>query len=281
MFPEFGDKFDYHLWLILGTCNTCTWKKAVLFFFVAHLTGKVLSYNLFWWSLYRVRQGGMNCHGWQEWHILKGKTTWRWLKTSWKIRYTPVNEHSNGKWTHWRCISYWTWGYSTAMLVYQGISNPMITSEIWLFEPKNHPIEKKIIFHPPSFLDSMFIHECRKKFAFSHTTHLQISNFKQGRKLPMLRIFPNEVKTVVQCMFRIFFNPTLTNHGGEGDSAGNLIKAEIEEAGKERKFLRAVIYKLLQFLLFLQSLCVWLFNVYTIWDIRFKEVIGIVIVHSF
>ena len=61
---------------------------------------------------------------------------------------------------------------------------------------------------------------------------------------------------MVQCMFRIFFNPTLTNHGGEGDSAGNLIKAEIEEAGKERKFLRAVIYKLLQFLLFLQSLCV-------------------------
>ena len=35
--------------------------------------------------------------------------------------YTPVNEHSNWKWTLWRCISYWKWGYSIAMLVYQRV----------------------------------------------------------------------------------------------------------------------------------------------------------------
>ena len=39
------------------------------------------------------------------------------------IRYTPVNEHSNGKWILWRCISYyWEWGYSIAMLVYQRVN---------------------------------------------------------------------------------------------------------------------------------------------------------------
>ena len=35
--------------------------------------------------------------------------------------YTPVNWHSNGKWTLWRCISYWRWGYFIAMLVYQRV----------------------------------------------------------------------------------------------------------------------------------------------------------------
>ena len=29
--------------------------------------------------------------------------------------------HSNGKWTLWRCISYWKWGFSMAMLVYQRV----------------------------------------------------------------------------------------------------------------------------------------------------------------
>ena len=38
------------------------------------------------------------------------------------IRYTPVNEHSDGKWILWRCISYWEWGYSIAMLVYQRVN---------------------------------------------------------------------------------------------------------------------------------------------------------------
>ena len=37
------------------------------------------------------------------------------------VSYTPVNEHSNGKWTIWRCISYWNWGCSIAMLVYQRV----------------------------------------------------------------------------------------------------------------------------------------------------------------
>ena len=31
------------------------------------------------------------------------------------------NKHSNGKWTLWRCMSYWKWGYSIAMLVYQRV----------------------------------------------------------------------------------------------------------------------------------------------------------------
>ena len=30
--------------------------------------------------------------------------------------------HSNGKWTLWRCISYWKWWYSIAMLVYWRVS---------------------------------------------------------------------------------------------------------------------------------------------------------------
>ena len=37
---------------------------------------------------------------------------------SWRTCYTS----SNGKSTIWRCISYWTWGYSIAMLVYQSVT---------------------------------------------------------------------------------------------------------------------------------------------------------------
>ncbi len=43
--------------------------------------------------------------------------------------YTPVNKHSNGTCTIWRCISYWKWGYSIAMLVYQSISHWFSLSE--------------------------------------------------------------------------------------------------------------------------------------------------------
>ena len=32
-----------------------------------------------------------------------------------KNRYTPVNWQSDGKWTPWRCISYWKWWYSIAV----------------------------------------------------------------------------------------------------------------------------------------------------------------------
>ena len=35
--------------------------------------------------------------------------------------YTAVNSPSNGKWTLWRCISYWEWWFSIAMLVYQRV----------------------------------------------------------------------------------------------------------------------------------------------------------------
>ena len=35
--------------------------------------------------------------------------------------YTPVHYHSNVKWTLWIYISYWNWGYSIAMLVYQRV----------------------------------------------------------------------------------------------------------------------------------------------------------------
>ena len=37
---------------------------------------------------------------------------------SWRTCYTS----SNGKSTIWRCISYWIWGYSIAMLVYQSVT---------------------------------------------------------------------------------------------------------------------------------------------------------------
>ena len=37
------------------------------------------------------------------------------------FQYTPVNEHSNGKWTFWRCISFGKWWYSIAMLVCQRV----------------------------------------------------------------------------------------------------------------------------------------------------------------
>ena len=32
-----------------------------------------------------------------------------WLPSTVSFKYTPVNEHSNGKWSIWRCISYWKW----------------------------------------------------------------------------------------------------------------------------------------------------------------------------
>ena len=35
--------------------------------------------------------------------------------------YPPVNKHSNGTSTIWRCISYWKWGFSIAMFVYQRV----------------------------------------------------------------------------------------------------------------------------------------------------------------
>ena len=37
------------------------------------------------------------------------------------FHFTPVNQHGNGKWTLWRWISYWKWGYALAMLVYQRV----------------------------------------------------------------------------------------------------------------------------------------------------------------
>ena len=40
---------------------------------------------------------------------------WHWYGTI--VYYTPVNSHSNGKWTLWRCISYWTWWCSIAMSI--------------------------------------------------------------------------------------------------------------------------------------------------------------------
>ena len=87
------------------------------------------------------------------------------------------------------------------------------------------------------------IHECRiKKFSLIQPIYnFQILNrvgFPQRRKNCD---FPQQSKKLwFRVFFAYLFNPTLTNHGGEGDSAGNLIKAEIEEAGKDRKFLRAV-----------------------------------------
>ena len=36
---------------------------------------------------------------------------------------SPVNQHSNGKWTLWRCISYWNRGYSShLMLVFLSVT---------------------------------------------------------------------------------------------------------------------------------------------------------------
>ena len=37
------------------------------------------------------------------------------------VIYTLVNQRSNGKWTLWRCISYWKLWCSIAMLVYQRV----------------------------------------------------------------------------------------------------------------------------------------------------------------
>ena len=35
--------------------------------------------------------------------------------------WTNIARENDGKWTLWRCISYWQWGNSNAMLVYQRI----------------------------------------------------------------------------------------------------------------------------------------------------------------
>ena len=69
--------------------------------------------------------------------------------------YTPLNEHSNGKWTLWRCVSYWKWGYSIAILVYQRVDNHDIPYPIpiWLNNafvasmPRNsyHPISSRLV----------------------------------------------------------------------------------------------------------------------------------------
>ena len=45
-----------------------------------------------------------------------------------KFHYTPVDEHSNGKFTIWRCISYLKWWCSIAMLVYQRVSVSFVKS---------------------------------------------------------------------------------------------------------------------------------------------------------
>ena len=37
-------------------------------------------------------------------------------------KYPLVNQHGNRKWTFWRCIPYWKWEFSIAMLVYQRVT---------------------------------------------------------------------------------------------------------------------------------------------------------------
>ena len=51
-----------------------------------------------------------------EWHVQCVDVVFQWN------RHTPVNEHSNGKWSLLRCTSCWTWGYSIPMLVYQRVN---------------------------------------------------------------------------------------------------------------------------------------------------------------
>ena len=210
MFPEFGDKFDYNLWRIRGTCSTFTWKKDFFFFrgsfyckgpFLQPLLVEFIPRATRWDELPWLARMA---------HFEREKT-WCWFKTSWKIRYTQVNEHNNGKWTHWLedVFPVENGDIHSYVSLPEGMSNQMITSEIWLFEPKNHPLEKKIIFHPPPFLDSMFVvrgvesSSCvfsaicyvhtvdiendswmQDQKVFSHTTHLQFSNIKQGRISP-------------------------------------------------------------------------------------------------
>ena len=45
--------------------------------------------------------------------------------------YTPVNYHSNEKWTLGRCISYWKWVYAIAMLVYQRVRTNNKNTTAW------------------------------------------------------------------------------------------------------------------------------------------------------
>ena len=70
--------------------------------------------------------------------------------------YIPVNKHSNGKWTIWRCISYWKWWCSIAMLVYQRVS---ILKDFWSRVPsfsvtspaRQFPSRKLSAFPPTTF----------------------------------------------------------------------------------------------------------------------------------
>ena len=48
-------------------------------------------------------------------------------------KYTLVNWHSNGTWTLWRCISYWEWGYSIAMLVLPEGTKLSLFFVFWIF----------------------------------------------------------------------------------------------------------------------------------------------------
>ena len=71
------------------------------------------------------------------------------------VSYTPVNEHSNGKWTIWRCISYWNWGCSIAMLVYQRVvilavhlfTNSFLLDVFFAWFHLHHKISLPIIAH--------------------------------------------------------------------------------------------------------------------------------------
>ena len=42
------------------------------------------------------------------------------------INYPPEDEHGNETSTMWRCVSYWTWGFSTVMSVSASASNVSI-----------------------------------------------------------------------------------------------------------------------------------------------------------
>ena len=44
--------------------------------------------------------------------------------------YTLVNQRGNRKWTLWRCIPYWNWGFSIAMLIYRRVSSNGIHSHL-------------------------------------------------------------------------------------------------------------------------------------------------------
>ena len=56
--------------------------------------------------------------------------------------YPLVNSHGNGKWTFWRCIPYWKWGFSIAMLVYRSVTYTTQTKT----EKKKNKKNKKTSF---------------------------------------------------------------------------------------------------------------------------------------